>query len=136
MKDGERLLDLGCCLGLDMRKLAFDGVPSEQIYGLDIEAPFINLDYELFLDKDKSHSSFITEDLFTPGPSTAALDGQIDVVPASHLFHFFFFMERACPTVKTTNPAPETSKGFLTTRKARWEHCACLSLRSYEKRWY
>ena len=29
LKKGERLLDLGCCFGQDIRKLVHDGVPSE-----------------------------------------------------------------------------------------------------------
>ena len=29
LKGGDKLLDLGCCLGQDIRKLVYDGVPSE-----------------------------------------------------------------------------------------------------------
>ena len=87
MMQQERLLDLGCCLGQDIRKLAFDGVPSENIYGVDIEGSFIELGYELFLDKTKLNSKFLTQDFLDP--QTRPLGEPVDIVHASAFFHLF-----------------------------------------------
>ncbi|KAL9026911.1 MAG: hypothetical protein Q9196_004494 [Gyalolechia fulgens] len=57
------LLDLGCCLAQDLRKLVLDGVPSENLYGLDMEKDFIDLSYDLFHDRATLKSQFIIEDL-------------------------------------------------------------------------
>lgn len=36
LKDGARYLDVGCCLGQDIRKLVADGVPSAHLYGVEL----------------------------------------------------------------------------------------------------
>jgi hypothetical protein len=40
VKNGEQYLDLGCCVGQDIRKLVSDGAPSENTYGSDLKASF------------------------------------------------------------------------------------------------
>ncbi|KAI4240955.1 MAG: hypothetical protein L6R40_004835 [Gallowayella cf. fulva] len=63
-------LDLGCCLAQDLWKLVFDGVPSENLYGLDIESGFSDLSYDLFRDRDTLKSRFVVEDMFVTGDDT------------------------------------------------------------------
>src|ERR1700712_3668202 len=57
LKDVEKpewiFLDLGCCLGQDVRKLLFDGVDPTRVYGADLRPEFIDMSYELFRDEDK-----------------------------------------------------------------------------------
>ncbi|KAJ5256635.1 hypothetical protein N7478_012739 [Penicillium angulare] len=57
-------LDLGCCFGQDLRQLVYDGVPSSQLTGLDIEGPLMNLGYQLFLDQGTLDSRFLVADIF------------------------------------------------------------------------
>ncbi|KAL9591365.1 MAG: hypothetical protein Q9179_007798 [Wetmoreana sp. 5 TL-2023] len=64
-KPPELFLDLGCCLGQDIRKLVVDGAASENLYGLDIEPHFIDLGYELFRDRRTLKSRFTIADLLT-----------------------------------------------------------------------
>jgi hypothetical protein len=43
VKNGENFLDLGCCLGQEIRKLVFDGAPSVNTYGSDLHGEFISV---------------------------------------------------------------------------------------------
>ncbi|MCJ1306725.1 hypothetical protein MMC25_000368 [Agyrium rufum] len=89
LKNGEKLLDLGCALGQDIRRLVYDGAPSENIYGLDLSGGLIDAGYDLFLDKDTLRSKFITADILKDSAPTEALEDQIDLVFASSFFHVF-----------------------------------------------
>ena len=72
MKNGENFLDLGCCFGQDLRELVADGAPSENIYGLDIEGPLIDVGYDLFMDRGKIKSTLVFSFMkaYTPGSSS------------------------------------------------------------------
>ena len=50
-----KFLDVGCALGTDLRKIALDGIPQENLFGLDIEKNFVQLGYNLFNDKNTSN---------------------------------------------------------------------------------
>ncbi|KAF1354047.1 hypothetical protein BDV97DRAFT_396832 [Delphinella strobiligena] len=41
VQSGESFLDVGCCFGQDIRKLVFDGAPSNKIYGSDLDHRFL-----------------------------------------------------------------------------------------------
>lgn len=89
VKDGQKLLDVGCCFGQDVRKLVFDGAPAENIYASDLQHEFWDLGYELFLDKDRLRTQFIEADVFDEESGLSKLDGQIDIVHAASFFHLF-----------------------------------------------
>lgn len=115
MKEGDRLLDLGCCLGQETRKLVFDGAPSENIVGMDLEGAFIEYGYDLFLDRDRLASKFWVGDIFdldksrpvvttthvgrektslAPGASTSVSNadlGRFDIIMAIYLVHLFSY---------------------------------------------
>ena len=59
----ERFLDLGTCLGQDLRRLIYDGVPAACLYGVDILPTYEELGYQLFGDGNKGHPIFIAADL-------------------------------------------------------------------------
>jgi len=87
----QTLLDLGCCFGQDIRKLVYDGAPSSHLYGIDIDTAFLDLGYNLFLDRNTLESTFTTADLFSP-PSTellTTLGGGVDMLYAAAFFHLF-----------------------------------------------
>ncbi|KAF2817656.1 uncharacterized protein BDZ99DRAFT_21264 [Mytilinidion resinicola] len=88
-KDGQKFLDIGCCFGQDIRKLVYDGAPSENLYGADLEMRFMKLGYELFLDKETLKTKFIASDIFDPEADIKQLDNSIDIVHASSFFHLF-----------------------------------------------
>ncbi|KAF3802781.1 Methyltransferase trt5 [Colletotrichum gloeosporioides] len=56
-------LDVACCVGQDIRKLVYDGVPSENIVGVEIEKGFIDAGHELFRDKQSLHTKFVVADI-------------------------------------------------------------------------
>ena len=125
-------LDLGCCLAQDLRKLVFDGAPSENLYGLDIERRFISLSYDLFRDHDTLKSQFVVADMFLAdeettdsdvlGPSTqkastspetivslTSLDNRVSIIAANSFFHLYNYSDQlklAKRVVRLLSPKP------------------------------
>lgn len=61
------LLDVGCCVGQVLRKLAFDGVEPARLFGTDVEPRFLDIGYDLFRDRDRFEGRFVIGDLLRPG---------------------------------------------------------------------
>ncbi|CAF9913778.1 MAG: hypothetical protein ALECFALPRED_001367 [Alectoria fallacina] len=76
---------------IDIRKLVFDGAPSENILGADLRPEFIDLGYDLFCDRDTLKSKFLIGDVFDQTTCSAfrELDGKINIVYAASFFHLF-----------------------------------------------
>lgn len=109
VKGGEKLLDLGCCFGQEVRQLvsthnpnpsiflqvphsitqAYDGAPSENLYGTDLRQEFIDLGYDLFQDHKTLKSTFIVADAFDPESPLKQLNGQMSIIYAGSFFHLF-----------------------------------------------
>ncbi|KAI9727460.1 MAG: hypothetical protein M1828_006402 [Chrysothrix sp. TS-e1954] len=89
LREGEKLLDVGCCLGQDVRKLVYDGAPSENIYGAELHHGLLNVGYELFRDRSTIRSTFMAADIFNPPVALTQLSGQIDIVWAGSFLHLF-----------------------------------------------
>lgn len=91
---GATYLDIGCCFGQDLRQLVQDGVPSEHLIGLDVEAPLMELGYDLFLDRATLQARFVVADVFQGAAQGKAWEelearGGMDVVHCSAFFHLF-----------------------------------------------
>ncbi|GAW13796.1 hypothetical protein ANO14919_031860 [Xylariales sp. No.14919] len=87
-----RLLDVGCCVGQVLRKLAFDGVHSSRLYGTDIEPRFLDMGYDLFRDRDKFQGGFVVGDLLKQEEGDdrlGALDRRMTFIHATSFFHLF-----------------------------------------------
>ncbi|KAJ9660201.1 hypothetical protein H2198_002707 [Neophaeococcomyces mojaviensis] len=86
-------LDLSSCLGQDLRKLAFDGVNPQWLWGSDIHQDFIDAGYELFRDEHKMPKDhFICPaDVFdnSEGNNLSVLDGRVDMMHVTAVFHLF-----------------------------------------------
>lgn len=95
MRSGEALLDAGCCFGHTLRRLAADGAPPANLTGVDLDARFVDLGYELFRDRDRFGARFVAGDMLSGGDSSsspdplAQLDGQFGIIHASAVFHLF-----------------------------------------------
>ncbi|KAI1361665.1 hypothetical protein F5Y08DRAFT_12517 [Xylaria arbuscula] len=109
-----RLLDVGCCVGQVLRKLAFDGVDASRLYGTDIEPRFPDLGYDLFRDRDRfPQTAFVIGDLIkqqgeedgSEGGSGSGsggggderldvLDGKMAFIHATSFFHLFTWDEQ------------------------------------------
>jgi len=66
-----------------------DGAPSENLYGADLEMKFMELGYDLFLDKETLKTKFIASDIFDPEADIKQLNDSINIVHASSFFHLF-----------------------------------------------
>ncbi|KAJ4412915.1 hypothetical protein N0V82_008675 [Gnomoniopsis sp. IMI 355080] len=89
LKSGEKLLDAGCCFGYVLRQVALNGVPAENLAGIDVHQEFVDLGYELFQDRDRFQARFVVGDVLNSSPSLKPLDGQFDIIHASSLLHLF-----------------------------------------------
>jgi len=89
VKKGDTLLDMACCFGQEIRKLVSDGAPSENLYGCDLQKDFIDLGYDLFLDKSTLKSQFVVADIFNEQSDLHRLRGKMDMVYAGSFFHLF-----------------------------------------------
>ncbi|ROW04910.1 hypothetical protein VPNG_07044 [Cytospora leucostoma] len=90
---GATYLDIGCCFGQDLRQFVLDGVPSQNLVGLDIEGALMEYGYELFLDRDTLQARFVVADVFkgdSQGKAWMDLEqGGVDVLHCSAFFHLF-----------------------------------------------
>lgn len=104
------LHNVGCGFAQDLRQLVIDGAPAENVYGLELEKPFIDLGYELFQDRAKlPAANFVVADMLDPDPDTKApLLGKIDIVYASQFFHLWGWdsqVQIGKALIKLLNPA-------------------------------
>ncbi|KAG7093982.1 hypothetical protein E1B28_007612 [Marasmius oreades] len=105
---GAILMDIGCCMGTDVRKLAADGVPFQNIIATDLRAEYWDLGHELFKSSPTSFPvPFVSADVLgpslisdvesllaettTPASEANTLDyhRNISVIHLSCLFHLF-----------------------------------------------
>lgn len=85
---GATLLDLGCCFGQDLRKLAHDAGTSSRLIGCDIEAPFLDLGYDLFLDRGQLEAAFLPGNVFSQD-FLAQYRGKVDIIYLGSFLHLF-----------------------------------------------
>ncbi|CAK1360669.1 uncharacterized protein RHO25_003959 [Cercospora beticola] len=88
VKKGAALLDLGCCVGQDIRKLVFDGAPANNLTGSELSSDFIDVGYDLFRDRDRLQATFTTGDFFAPEMAGLA-EQSFNYIHASSFFHLF-----------------------------------------------
>ncbi|KAJ6104454.1 hypothetical protein N7523_010774 [Penicillium sp. IBT 18751x] len=90
LKSGEKLLDVGCAIGQELRQLVFEGVPSENLYSSDLRQDFYDIGYDLFADRDTLKSEFFQGDIFDDNSALVQkLTGKINIVNAASFFHLF-----------------------------------------------
>jgi SAM-dependent methyltransferase len=94
LQSGENLLDLGCCFAQDLRKLAHDGAPASSLYGAELESRYLELGYELFLDRETFRANFIVADIFDEQGPLEELDGKMDIVYIGLFLHLFDLEEQ------------------------------------------
>ena len=99
-----KFLDLGTCLGQDLRKLVVDGVVSPDVlYGFDYFAEYEDAGHRLFRDADRFRGRFIAGDLFDESPDGALekTAGSWDVVNVTMFLHMYDWptQVRACKRI-------------------------------------
>ena len=90
VRSGEKFLDCACCFGQVLRQLAFDGAPTENLYGCDLRPEFMDLGYDLFKDRETFKGTFVAGNMLDPEDAALkALDGKLNIVHAASFFHLF-----------------------------------------------
>lgn len=91
VQDGATLLDIGCCFGQDLRKLAYDaglGTSTRNLLGTDLEPALLQLSYELFRDRDRIEATFVPGDVFAED-FLVEYRGKVDIVYLGSFLHLF-----------------------------------------------
>lgn len=91
LQEGARYLDIGCCVGQDIRKLVADGAPAQQLYGAELQPAFLDLGYDFFQDRATLTSTFMQADILDRGAASPleALAGTVDFIHLGMLLHIF-----------------------------------------------
>jgi len=92
-----KLVEIGCFMGTQLRKLLMDGYPSDHskpsLIGSDLRGEFIDLGYELFQDGPSSGRatpiSLYQADIFDDTSKLYSLKGQIRYIFTGSVFHIF-----------------------------------------------
>ncbi|RAL16039.1 class I SAM-dependent methyltransferase [Aspergillus homomorphus CBS 101889] len=86
---GGLFLDLGCGLGQDIRRLAYDGAPGDRLIGLDLVPEFVYLGYQLFRDDATLQSRFLVQDFFEDTPSMRLFAKKIMAINSGFFMHLW-----------------------------------------------
>lgn len=86
----ETFLDVGCAFGTVVRQLIAEGVPSERLFGTDLQPRLLELGHELFGDRENTSATFVAGDMLKEDDTRLdVLNGRIDIIYASAFFHLF-----------------------------------------------
>lgn len=92
LKSGQKFLDIGCCVGQEVRQLVLDGATPENLYASDLHPEFLDIGYDLFKDRETLKSTIFAADIFNAtDPNFVALVGQMDVIWAGSFLHLFSY---------------------------------------------
>ncbi|KAK0648680.1 methyltransferase domain-containing protein [Cercophora newfieldiana] len=94
LKSGSKMLDIACCMGHDIRKLVFDGVPGENLVGIELQQGFLDLGFELFRDKDHLKAKFLQGSVTEDGGLWDELYGKFDIVHLGMFLHMWTYEEQ------------------------------------------
>ena len=99
LKTGGRFLDVGCCLGQDLRKLVHDGASASHLAGAELNDGFIRLGYELFRDDERVGAERIrvVAANILDSPEASPLSdcvGSMSVVQLGMILHLFTWEEQ------------------------------------------
>ncbi|KAJ3036709.1 hypothetical protein HK097_003769, partial [Rhizophlyctis rosea] len=87
------IADVGCCFGTDVRRLIYDGVPAENIVGVDLHDGYWNIGKRLFEDGERIEGVKTVWRDMASGEEGAVeregLKGRFDFVVAMAVLHVF-----------------------------------------------
>lgn len=83
------LIDLGTCLGQDLRKLVHDGASPTQLLGIDIFPAFEAVGHALFRDSQTFTNRFLAADIFSNSGPLAHTQGTWSIVSSCMFLHSF-----------------------------------------------
>ena len=89
LQDSASILDLGCCFGQDLRYMAADGAPTQNMYASDVTEDLWDIGFEMYRDTGRMKARFLIADILDPNSSHTELRGKIDVLLVNQVFHLF-----------------------------------------------
>lgn len=93
---GILFLDVGTCLGQDIRKLIYDGVSPSVVAGTDLSSSFLEQGYELFRDSPET-VKMVEANILSPltdGNPLAQWKGKLKAVQLGMIIHLFTWEEQ------------------------------------------
>jgi SAM-dependent methyltransferase len=112
LKLGQNFLDIGCCVGQEIRQLVLDGATPENLYASDLHPEFLDIGYDLFKDRGTLKSTFFAADIFNSAdPNFVTLEGEMDVIWAGSFLHLFSYpatVEVLKQLIKLLRPVPRS----------------------------
>ncbi|KAF7875358.1 hypothetical protein EAF04_002530 [Stromatinia cepivora] len=79
-------MDVGCFVGHDLRRLVYDGAPSDRLYADDIISHW-DVGYEMFRDRGRFKAHFIEADIVSQSETLAQLRRQVDIISITQVIH-------------------------------------------------
>lgn len=91
VKAGASILDVGCMVAPDLRRLAYDGAPTETMYGCDIEERFFDVGYDFYRDRETFKGRFFKADVeqLDQYGEMQKLLRSLDIIYCAKLLHLF-----------------------------------------------
>ncbi|KAK5659581.1 hypothetical protein OQA88_783 [Cercophora sp. LCS_1] len=120
LQAGDTFLDVGRCLGHDIRKLVFDGAPAENMFGADLLQGYVDLGYNLFRDRDTLKTKFVQANVLDDITTGAwpELVGKFDTVSFSLVLHCFPWERQVAMLERGVAVLKEGKLGTTTTGTA------------------
>ncbi|KAG5950027.1 hypothetical protein E4U53_005542 [Claviceps sorghi] len=110
----DAFLDLGCCVGQVLRQLRHDGVQGSQLFGIDVQARFLDIGYDLFRDRDSIGATFVVGNMLDPEDTRLdVLLGKVTIIYASCFFHLFNWTQQLCLGQRLVGFLKEGTKNAL-----------------------
>ncbi|KAI7785300.1 methyltransferase domain-containing protein [Diaporthe eres] len=146
LRGGATYLDIGCCIGQDIRKLVHDGAPGGNLHGAELQGGFIGLGYDFFRDRDTLGATLVQADVFDlgDGSSLSGMVGKADILHLGMVLHLFGWdkqrelLENCVKLLRPASPGPlilGQAVGDVEGGVRPGGHIFCHNVETFNKMW-
>lgn len=121
--ENHRLLDVGCSLGQNLRKLAYDGVDTRNLQGLELKLGLTELGFDLFQDGDRFRGSFSAGNVLSHVDIPGLNDGSFDMIHAGTILDRFDEYEQARALKRMIKLLKPKRGSFVCGQQSQTEPC-------------
>lgn len=145
LSSGARVLDVGCCFGQDLRRLAIDSNASTTgWYATDLYDQLWGIGYDMFRDKESFKATFVQNDLLSDDGALWKLDEKFDVMLTSQVLHLFSWDQNIAILQRLINLANvgcqvvgfQTSSSPWREQKTQWGTMFFHDVETWKKMWH
>jgi predicted TPR repeat methyltransferase len=88
----KKILDIGCCMGVDLRQMILDGADYNNVLGVDIQQNFLNIGMdEMFFDRNIMQNRFTVANILETQQTNAILNNfvqnGVDIIYVGSVYH-------------------------------------------------